>query len=148
MKSRSKLFVVCASVGLLSLLSFSAIAESCTCATLKEAIQTNAEKQYTAEIQKYARIVSLAGSRRNELAMRKAEVSNAYNGLNDLISAVMSHGPTSQDYKNIAVAAATYSAARGAFIDLQKSILARNGVPPEVVATKRIYAAPISIGMN
>ena len=138
MKNGNSIIFVIASSGLLSLMSFAAIAGSSTPATLEKKMQANIAQQLAAEGKKYSQIVSLAGHRQDELTTRKNEVTNAYKKWRDLKSAVVSHYPTSEDYKAIEIAAKTYSQAYKAFIDLQKSILAQNGVPLDKVAKEII----------
>jgi hypothetical protein len=123
---------------LLSLLSFSAFADTSTPVTPEEKIQLNVGKQLAAEGYKYAQIVSLAASREKELTARRYEAANAYKKWYDLKSAVVKHYPSSQDYVAVEKASNEYSRANKAFIDLQKTILAQNGVPVHNVATKII----------
>lgn len=149
MKNGNSILFVIASAGLLSLLSFAAIAGSSTPATLEKMIQANTEKQLAAEGKKYTRIVSLAGNRQDELTTRKNEGTSTYKMWRDLKSAVVSHYPSSQDYKAVEIAAKTYLHANKAFIDLQKSILAQNGVPLDTVAINTLNAAaPTAAGME
>jgi hypothetical protein len=163
MKNRNGILFAFASAGLISLLSFSAKADSSTPASPKETIQTNTERESFAQRfehighftkqrlaqQKYTRIVSLAGNRQDELATRKNEAKGAYDKLNDLMSAANSHNLTYKDFKDFETAAKAYSQANKDFIDLQKNILAQNGAPLEVVEIKDIYlyaAAPVLVG--
>jgi hypothetical protein len=149
MKNGNSIFFAIASAGFISLLSFSAIADSSTPATLEKLIQVNTEIQLAAEGNKYTRIVSLAGNRQNELTTKKNEGTNTYKIWRDLKSAVVSHYPSSKDYKAVEIAAKTYSHANKAFIDLQKSILAQNGVPLDTVAINTLNAAaPTAAGIN
>lgn len=124
---------------LVSLLPFAAIAGSSTPTTLEKKIQANTEQQFAAEGKKYTRIVSLAENRQDELTTRKNEVFITYKKWQDLKSAVVSHYPTSEDYKAFEIASKAYSHAYKSFIDLQKSILTQNGVPLDKVA-KNIIA--------
>ena len=123
---------------LLSLLSFSAFADSSIPVTPEEKIQLNVGKQLAAEGYKYAQVVSLAASRENELTARRYEAANAYKKWYDLKSAVVKHYPSSQDYIAVEKASREFSRANRAFIELQKTILAQNGVPVHNVATKII----------
>lgn len=138
MKSRNGVTFAIASTALLSTLSFSANADSSTPAALKEKIQLNAGKQLAAEGNKYTEIVSLAANRQDELTASRVEAVNAYKNWHDLKSDVARHYPTSQDYRAVEMAAQAYSKANKAFIDLQKSILANNNVPFDMVAKKLI----------
>jgi hypothetical protein len=138
MKSRKGFTFAIAGSVLLSILSFSAFADSSTPAALEEMIQLNAGKQLAAEGNNYAEIVSLAANRQDELTARRYEASNAYRKWHDLKSEVVKHYPTSQDYRAVEMAANEYSNANKAFIDLQKSILASNNIPLDKVATKVI----------
>ncbi len=138
MKNINGVIFAIASTGLLSLLSFSAIADTSTPATLEEMVHLNVGKQLSAEGNKYAQIASLAASREDELTARRYEATNAYKRWHDIKSAVVKHYPTNQDYRAVEVAAKEYSRANKAFIDLQKSILAQNGLPIHNVATKII----------
>jgi hypothetical protein len=122
----------------LSLLSLSAIADTSTPVTLEEKVHLNVGKQLAAEGNKYAQIVSLAASRENELTARRYEAANAYKKWHDLKSSVVKHYPSTQDYIAVEMASKEYSRANKAFIDLQKSILAQNGLPIHNVATKII----------
>jgi hypothetical protein len=149
MKNANSILFVIASTGLLSLLPFGAIAGSSTPTTLEKKIQTNTERQLAAERKQYARIVSLAGNRQDELTTRKNEVTSTYKKWHDLKSDVVSHYPSSKDYKAVEIAAKTYSHANKAFIDLQKSILAQNRVPLDTVAINTLNAvAPTADGME
>ena len=123
---------------LLSLLSFSAFAETPAFATPEERIQFNAGIQLAAEGNKYAEIVNLAGSREDELTASRYEAANAYKRWHDLKLAVVKHYPTYQDYKAVESASREYSRANRTFVELQKSILAQNGAPIHNVATKII----------
>lgn len=138
MKNRNVVIFSLANTVLLSLLSFSAIADTSTAVTPEEKIQLNVGKQLAAEGNKYAQIVSLAASREDELTARRYEAANAYKKWYDLKSAVVKHYPSSQDYIAVEMASKEYSRANKAFIDLQKSILAQNGFPIHNVATKII----------
>jgi len=138
MKNGNVAIFAIANTVLLSLLSFSAIADTSTPAALEEKIQLNVGKQLAADGYKYAQIVSLAASREDELTARRYEAANAYKKWYDLKSAVVKHYPSSQDYIAVEMASREYSRANKAFIDLQKSILSQNGVPIHNVATKII----------
>ena len=138
MKNGNVAIFAIANTVLLSLLSFSAIADTSTPAALEEKIQLNVGNQLAAEGYKYAQIVSLAASREDELTARRYEAANAYKKWYDLKSAVVKHYPSSQDYIAVEMASREYSRANKAFIDLQKSILSQNGVPIHNVATKII----------
>jgi hypothetical protein len=149
MKNVNSILFVIANAGLLSILSFAAIAGPSTPVTLEKMIQAKTEQQVAAEEKKYTRIVSLAGSKQDELTTKKNEVTNTYIKWRELKSAVVSHYPSSTDYKAIEIAAKTYAHANKAFIDLQKSILAQNGVPLETVSINTLNAAaPTLAGMN
>jgi hypothetical protein len=138
MKIRNVAIFALANTVLLPLLSFSAIADTSTPVTLKEMIQLNVGKQLAAEGNKYTQIVSLAASREDELTARRYESAIAYKKWYDLKSGVVTHYPSSQDYKAVEMAAKEYSRANKAFIDLQKNILSQNGFPIHNVATKII----------
>jgi len=139
MKNINSVIFAIASTGFLSLLSFSANADSLTPIALKTIVQINVEKQLDAERKKYTRIVSLAGSRQDELTARRDEAASTYKNLNDLKSAVVKkHYPTYQDYRAFEIAAKAYWNANKAFVDLQKSILSQNGVPLDKLATRII----------
>ena len=138
MKNGNVAIFAIANTVLLSLLSFSAIADTSTPAALEEKIQLNVGKQLAADGYKYAQIVSLAASREDELTARRYEAANAYKKWYDLKSAVVKHYPSSQDYIAVEMASKEYSRANKAFIDLQKSILMQNGVPIHNVATEII----------
>jgi hypothetical protein len=138
MKNRNVAFFAVANTALLSLLSFSAIADTSTPVTLEEMVRVNVGKQLSAEGNKYAQIVTLAASREDELTARRYEATNAYKKWSELKTAVVKHYPNTQDYRAIEMAAKEYSRANKAFIDLQKSILAQNGVPIHNVATRII----------
>jgi len=138
MKKRIGVVFAIASTGLLSLLSLSALADSVTPVALKEMILLNAGKQLAAEGNKYTQIVSLAASKQDELTARRYEAAGTYKKWYDLKSSVVIHYPTSQDYREVEMAAKEYSHANKAFIDLQKSILVQNGVPLDKVAKKLI----------
>ena len=138
MKNRNIAIFAVANTVLLSLLSFSASADTSTPVTPEEKIQLNVGKKLAAEGYKYAQIVSLAASREDELTARRYEAANAYKKWYDLKSAVVKHYPSSQDYIAVEMASREYSRANKAFIDLQKSILAQNGIPIHNVATEII----------
>jgi len=138
MKNGNVAIFAVANTVLLSLLSFSAIADTSTPVAPEERIQLNVGKKLAAEGYKYAQIVSLAASREDELTARRYEAANAYKKWYDLKSAVVKHYPSSQDYIAVEMASKEYSRANKAFIDLQKSILMQNGVPIHNVATEII----------
>ncbi len=138
MKNGKKVIFVLANTGLLSLMSFAAMAGPSAPASLEKMIQANAEQKLAAEAKKYTQIVSLAGTRQDELTARRDEVASTYKEWFDLKSAVVKHYPTSEDYKAIEAASKAYSHAYRAFIDLQKTILAKNKVPLDKVAKKII----------
>jgi hypothetical protein len=119
---------------LLSLLPFSAIADTSAPVAPEEKIQLHVGRQLAAEGYKYAQIVSLAAGREDELTARRYEAANAYKKWYDLKSAVVKHYPSSRDYMAVELASREYSRANKAFIDLQKSILSQNGVPVHNVA--------------
>jgi hypothetical protein len=122
----------------LSLVSFSAFADTAAPATPQERIHLNAGKQLAAEGNKYADIVSLAGSQEDELTAKRYEAANAYKKWHDVKSAVVKHYPSYRDYVDVEAASKEYSQANKAFIEMQKSILAQNGAPIHNVATKII----------
>ena len=126
------------SAAFLSLLSLSAFADTSTPVTLKEKVHLNVGKQLSAEGNKYAQVVSLAASREDELTARRYEATNAYKQWYALKTSVVKHYPTTQDYIAVEMASMEYSRANKAFIDIQKSILAQNGLPIHNVATKII----------
>ena len=149
MKNGNSILFVIANAGLLSILSFAAIAGPSTPVTLEKMIQAKTEQQVAAERKKYTRIVSLAGSKQDELTTTRNEVINTYIKWRELKSAVVSHYPSYTDYKAIEIAAKTYAHANKAFIDLQKSILAQNGVPLDTVSINTLNAAaPTLASMN
>jgi radical SAM superfamily enzyme with C-terminal helix-hairpin-helix motif len=138
MKSGNVAIIALANAMFLSLLSFPASADTSTPVTLEELVQLNVGKQLAAEGNKYTQIVSLAAGREDELTARRYEATHAYKKWSDLKSAVVKHYPSTQDYIAVEMASREYSRANKAFIDLQKSILAQNGVPVHNVATKII----------
>lgn len=138
MKNGNVAIFAIANTVLLSLLSFSAIADTSTPVTPEEKVYLNVGKQLAAEGNKYAQIVSLAASRKDELTAKRYEAANAYKKWYELKSAVVRHYPSTQDYIAVETASEEYSRANKAFIDLQKSILAQNGLPIHNVAKKII----------
>lgn len=153
MKSENNLLFTIA--GLLSLFSSVAIADTSfaeqknngaapeisQALALEKMIQKNTEQKFAVEDKKYTQIVALAGNRQNELAKRKSEVTNAYQIWQDAKSAVeQSRNANSAGFKAIEVAAQSYSQANKAFIDLQKDILAKNGVSSDLIVA--FNAAP------
>jgi hypothetical protein len=138
MKNINSVIIAIASTGFLSLLSFSATASTSIPVTLEEKIQEAIKQQVATEEKKYNQIVSLAGIRQDELTTKKNEVIDTYNKWSDLKYAVVSHYPTTEDYKAIEIAAKAYSQAYKAYINLQKSILSQNGIPLDKVATRII----------
>ena len=149
MKNGNSIYFAIASAGFISLLSFSAIADSSTPQTLEKMIQVNAEKQLAAEGNKYNRIVSLAGNRQNELAEKKNEVASTYQNWHDLKSGVASHYPNSNDFTVVEMAAKAYSMAHKAFVELQKNILAqKEGSLDPVTINSLIATSPTATGMK
>ena len=138
MKSRNGVTFSIAGAALLSILSFSANAESSAPAALGEMIHLNAGRQLAAEGNKYTEIVALAANRQDELTAKRVEAVNAYKKWHDLKSEVVNHYPTAQDYRAVEMAAEAYSKANKAFIDLQKSILASNNMPLDRVAKRLV----------
>lgn len=97
-------------------------------------MQTNIEKKLVAEARKYTQIVALAGERQDEVAKRKAEVASTYAKWRELKSAgEASNNANANDLKAVELAAQAYSQAYKEFIELQKDILAKNGVPSYAV---------------
>jgi len=149
MKNGNKMFIVVANTGLMSLLSFAAIANPSTTATFEKMIQTKAEQRLATEENKYTRIVMLAGSKQDELAARKNEVASTYKNWSDLKSAVVSHYPSANDFKDVENAAKAYSQANRAFMNLQKNILAQNANALDPVAINSLLStAPTASGMK
>ncbi len=138
MKNGNAAIFAIANTVLLSLLSFSAIADTSTPVTLEEKVHLNVGKQLAEEGNKYAQIVTLAASREDELTAKRYEAANAYKKWYDLRSAVVKHYPSTQDYIAVEIASREYSRANKAFIDLQKSILSQNGLPIHRAATRII----------
>lgn len=101
---------------------------------LEKAIQANAEQKLAAETKaeakKFTQVVALAGGRQDEVEKRKNEVINTYKTWHELKSTVgVSRSANANDFKAVEVAAQAYSQANKAFLELQKDILAKNGVP-------------------
>ena len=144
MKKVNSIFFAITSAVFILLLSFSAIAGTSTPASLEKLIQANTEQQLAAEGKKYTRIVSLAGSKQDELTAKRNEGTSTYIKWREIKSAVVSHYPSTEDYKAVESAAKIYSHANKAFIDLQKSILAQNGVPLNTVAITTLNAASLT----
>jgi hypothetical protein len=138
MKNGNVAILAMAGSALLSLVSFSAFADTSEPATPQERIQLNAGKQLAADGNKYAEIVTLAGSQEDELTAKRYEAAHAYKKWHDVKSAVVKHYPSYQDYVDVETASEKYSQANKAFIEMQKSILAQNGAPIHNVATKII----------
>lgn len=134
------ILIAVASTGLFSLVPIVAIAGSSTSVTLEQKVQKNVERQLAAEGNKYSRIVSLAGNRKDELKAKEYEAINAYRKWRDLTIAVESHYPSSDDYSVVEAAANAYSNASKAFIDLQKRILAENGARLDTVSIRTLNA--------
>jgi hypothetical protein len=126
-----------AGVCALSLLSPSAMAASSATASLQSMIQANSERQLATEVHKYTQVASLAGSKQDELSVRKDDAVRLYRKWYDLKTTVSGrHNPSAQDYREVASAAQAYSDAYKAFVDLQKGILSENGAPRAGVAKK------------
>lgn len=136
-KSKIAGFAVANTV-LFSLLSASAFAGTSEPATLQEKVQLSINKRLAAEADKYASIVNLAPAKESELTAKRAEASKAYKKWHDLKVSVATRYPSAQDYKAVELASSEYSRANKAFIELQKSILAQNGVPFHKIATKMV----------
>jgi hypothetical protein len=134
MKIRNNILILIGGTGLFSFISFSAMAGSSNPTALEQLVQTRSSQQLAAEGYKYNHISSIAGSRKVELVARKDEAASTYKKWHDLKSNVVKHYPSSQDYVAVEAAAKAYSHAYKAFIDLQKSILAENGIPVDKVA--------------
>lgn len=98
--------------------------------SLEKTILENVEKQRQADAEKYTRIATLAGDKKDELEKRRNEVNRTYQIWHDLKSATTasSNRANADSFKAVEVAAQTYSEANKAFIDLQKTILARANV--------------------
>lgn len=94
---------------------------------LEKMIQKNTEKKLTAEADRYTQIVTLAGDRKGELATRKNAVVAAYKAWQNSKSAVeLSRNADAHSFRAVEIAAQEYSRANKEFIDLQKTILAKN----------------------
>jgi hypothetical protein len=149
MKNGNKLFIIVANAGIMSLLSFAAIASPSTSANFEKLVQAKAEQRIAAEENKYTRLVMLAGSRQNELKGSRDDVASTYKNWNDLKSAVVSHYPSANDFKDVENASKAYSKANKTFIDLQKSILAQNVNSLDAVAINSLLAtSPTAAGMK
>ena len=110
---------------------------------LEKMIQKNTEQKFAAEAKKYTQLVALAGDKQDELAKRKGEVVNAYKAWQNSKSAVeLSRNAGADSFKAVEVAAQAYSQANKAFINLQKDILAKNGIPP---GTENTFIAKIGV---
>jgi hypothetical protein len=149
MKKGNKILYIVATAGLLSFTSFAAFASPSTTATFEKMVKEKADQQLANEGMKYTRVVALAGNRQDELATRKNEANSAYKKWHDLKSAVVSHYPSSNDFKDVEVAAKTYSQANRAFVDLQKSILSQNeGKLDPVAINSLLSTSPTAAGMK
>jgi len=105
--------------------------------TLEQLIQENTEKKHRADIAKYAKITTIAGNKKNELAQKMKAVTDTYQKWYDLKSAAESaRNMSASHFKVIEMAAQAYSQANKEFIDLQKDILAKNGVEPADLNTR------------
>lgn len=95
--------------------------------SLEKAILENAEKQRQAGAEKYTRIAALAGDKKDELEKRRNEVTRTYQKWHDLKSAMTAfpNKAKADNFKAIEEAAQAYAEAKKAFIELQKTILAR-----------------------
>ncbi len=115
---------------------------------LEKMIQQNNEKLAAAEAKKYSQVFALAGNRQGELEKTKNEASVAYKAWHDLKSSVeASRNTGANEFKAVEAASQTYSRANKAFIDMQKDILAKNGVPFDAVAINALNAtAPTAAG--
>lgn len=144
MKNENRILV--ALTGLLSIFSSAAIAgapladdvtpKTSQPLTLEKAIRQNTEHKLAAEAQKYSRIAALAGNRQGELEKRRDEAASTHKIWRDLKSAVeIPRNANPDGFRAIEVAAQAYSRANKAFIDLQKDILAKNGVSPDAANT-------------
>lgn len=97
---------------------------------LEKLIQKSTEQKIAAETKKYTQIVALAGDRQDELTKRKNEVLSTYKAWQDSKSAVEQSNANADGFRAVEIAAQAYSQANKAFINLQKDILAKNGVLP------------------
>lgn len=115
---------------------------------LEKMIQQNNEKLLAAEAKKYSQVFALAGNRQGELAKSKDEASVAYKAWHDMKSSVeASRNAGANEFKAVEAASQVYSKANKAFIDMQKDILAKNGVPFDAVAINALNAtAPTAAG--
>ncbi len=159
MKSGNKILIVIA--GLLSSVAFAGTSsteqnkgndrttpEMSHTLALEKMIQANTEQLLAAEAKKYSQVVALAGNKQGELEKTKNEVTIAYKAWHDLKSAVeASHNAGVNEFKAVEAASKVYSKANKAFIDIQKDILAKNGVPFDAVAINALNAtAPTGAG--
>lgn len=105
--------------------------------TLEKLIQENTEKKRLADAEKYTQLTMLAGNRKNELVRSRDEVANTYKAWRDLKTVAESSSNTRpNNFKDIEAAALAYSQANKAFVDLQKDILAKSGIPSGEVNTR------------
>jgi hypothetical protein len=149
MKNGNKVLIVITNAGIMSLLSFAAIANPSTSATFEKMVQAKAEQRIAAEENKYTKLVTLAGSRQNDLKASRNEVASTYKNWNSLKLSVVSHYPSANDYKDVENAAKAYSTANKKFIDLQKSILAQDANSLDAVAINSLLAtSPTAAGMK
>lgn len=123
--------VLIATVCFLSSFSSVAIAaaETPNAQTLEKAIQANTEKRIATETKKYTQIVAIAGGRQDAVEKAKNEVISTYKKWHELKSSVeASRSANASDFKAIEAAAKLHAQANKTFVDLQKDILAKNGV--------------------
>lgn len=105
--------------------------------SLEKLIQENTEKKRIADTEKYTQMATLAGNRKDELEKSRDEVNNTYTIWRDLKSATeTSRNINPNNFRAVEVAAQAYSQANKAFIDLQKDILEKNGVPSAEANTR------------
>lgn len=119
---------------------------------LRKAIHENIERTHAAAARKYDRVLSLAGDRRRELAVKKDAVARSYSEWHRLNAAVNdSKNPDAAQFKVLEAAAQNYARASRAFMELQTEILARKNYEPEnIVSVEAINAlnaaAPAAAG--
>ncbi|MBI3223058.1 MAG: hypothetical protein HYZ46_08395 [Nitrosomonadales bacterium] len=119
---------------------------------LRKAIHENIERTHAATAKKYDRVLSLAGDRRRELAVKKDAVAKSYSEWHRLNAAVNdSKNPDAAQFKVLEAAAQNYARTSRAFMELQTEILAKKNYEPEnIVSVEAINvlnaAAPAAAG--
>jgi hypothetical protein len=115
---------------------------------LMKAIHNRIEQINTKDIEKYNRVLELAGDKHDELTAKKDALTNFYKAWLDLRPSIGAEGFNDNVKQDIELAGESYSQASKEFMGLQGEILAKNGISlSSVVLAESINRLSASIAV-